>query len=180
MTSLDFDIYLTGFDVQTVDLREIFCFGSLPRTGSGSGFSPVGPVSAPHTLFPVCNNTNVPGDGPNYNNPFSDLLIDLLQTWHTGRMSAAGSANPFVDGWAWMSFRDDNVLPLFGDQRAQSWVTTLSDAGVGTGSVGARHGTPLGTGADQCNNDLPIIPDPRVFADGFESGDTSGWSDVFP
>ncbi len=358
--SLNFSVYLTGYDVQTIDLRDIFCNGNLPRTGPGSGLSPVGPVSAPHTLFPNCNNSSTQGTGPNYSNPFSPLLVDLMQTWHTGRPAAAlgtcagrdhgdliargyvtidvtldcslsfpsepgyfeseasmdnvllgdvtyigagaetlaqvpavhleadpaffadnpslhtfygrytfyngqgpgtdgreplpvgmsapfrtsgaigetqwltwrepggsisavacgtepaglpqlnplfavfdeqesvvaiepaipdvvtafdaqaGTANPFEDGWALMDFRDDNVMSIYGDQRAQSWVTTLSRSSDGTFASGATHGTPIGTGADQCNNELPSLPDPRVFVDSFESGDTSAWSDVLP
>ena len=33
---LDFDVYLTGFDVQTISLRDIFVSGNLPRTASTS------------------------------------------------------------------------------------------------------------------------------------------------
>ena len=31
---LDFNIYLTGYDVQTINLRDIICSGTLPRTAS--------------------------------------------------------------------------------------------------------------------------------------------------
>ena len=87
--SLDFDIFLTGYDVQTVNLRDIFCNGNLPQTGLGSGNSNVGLFSTGTPDFlPSCNQSNVPGDGPFYNNPFSQLLIDQLQTWHTGQAGA--------------------------------------------------------------------------------------------
>src|SRR5215211_5636477 len=48
---LDFDVYLTGYDVQTISLRDIFINGNLPRTASagqdtsGDTISPQGPVS---------------------------------------------------------------------------------------------------------------------------------------
>jgi hypothetical protein len=34
---LDFDVYLTGYDVQTISLRDIFVDGKLPRTVRQSG-----------------------------------------------------------------------------------------------------------------------------------------------
>jgi hypothetical protein len=47
---LDFDVYLTGFDVQTINLRDIFVDGRLPITASDGQdpkdtISPQGPVS---------------------------------------------------------------------------------------------------------------------------------------
>jgi hypothetical protein len=48
---LDFDVYLTGYDVQSISLRDIFVNGNLPRTASaaqdtaGDTISPQGPVS---------------------------------------------------------------------------------------------------------------------------------------
>src|SRR5688572_20946649 len=48
---LDFDVYLTGYDVQTISLRDILQNGNLPRTASagqdtaGDTISPQGPVS---------------------------------------------------------------------------------------------------------------------------------------
>ena len=46
----DFDIYLTGYDVQTINLRDIIAFGHFPRTASagqdpGDVISPKGPAS---------------------------------------------------------------------------------------------------------------------------------------
>ena len=47
---LDFDVYLTGYDVQTINLRDIFVDGNLPQTASagqdpGDHISPKGPAS---------------------------------------------------------------------------------------------------------------------------------------
>src|SRR5829696_3136327 len=47
--TLDFDVYLTGYDVQTINVRDIFN-GILPRTAdagadSGGSISPKGPLS---------------------------------------------------------------------------------------------------------------------------------------
>lgn len=87
--SLDFDIFLTGYDIQTINLRDIFCNGNLPQTGIGSGNSPTGAFSTGTPTFALtCNQTATPGDGPFYNNPFSALLIAQLKTWHTGQPGA--------------------------------------------------------------------------------------------
>src|SRR5688572_31202888 len=48
---LDFDVYLTGYDVQTINMRDIFIHGIVPTTASagqdtaGDTISPQGPVS---------------------------------------------------------------------------------------------------------------------------------------
>src|SRR3954468_21523903 len=52
---LDFDVYLTGYDIQTVNLFDVLINGNLPRTASvgqdpsgaavGAGISPKGPIS---------------------------------------------------------------------------------------------------------------------------------------
>lgn len=87
--ALDFDIFLTGYDVQTVNLSDIFCNGNLPQTGLGSGNSPVGAFSTGTPDFAAtCNQTSTPGDGPFYVQPFSSLLISQLKTWFTGQAGA--------------------------------------------------------------------------------------------
>jgi hypothetical protein len=48
--TLDFDVYLTGFDIQTISIYDIFCLGNLPRTASdgqdpSDTISPQGPLS---------------------------------------------------------------------------------------------------------------------------------------
>lgn len=83
---IDFDVYLTGYDVQTINLRDIFCDATLPQTGFA--VSPVGPISDPNVAFASCNNSVTPGGGPNYDNPFSDNFRTLLKEWFTGRPSS--------------------------------------------------------------------------------------------
>ncbi|MEM8963477.1 MAG: hypothetical protein AAGD38_18485 [Acidobacteriota bacterium] len=82
---IDFDVYLTGYDMQSINLSDIFCFGILPQTGSA--VSPHGPFSGDPIAVPDCNNTPTSGNGPNYSNPFSAALIELLQEWFTGKQS---------------------------------------------------------------------------------------------
>ena len=89
--TLDFDIYLTGYDVQTINIRDIFN-GILPRTAdagadSGDTISPKGSLS---------QDINFPGStGPCgsaatvYTNPaLSAALIAHLRASHTGQFSA--------------------------------------------------------------------------------------------
>lgn len=85
--ALDFDIYLTGFDVQTVNAKDWFCSGNLPQTGSA--VSNQGAFSLPNTAPPSCNNTATPGAGPNYANPaIIEAFRDHLTNWFTGNQSA--------------------------------------------------------------------------------------------
>ena len=48
---LFFDVYLTGYDVQTINLRDIIVNGNLPRTAS-SGQDPGGSSSNPNSISP--------------------------------------------------------------------------------------------------------------------------------
>jgi len=90
--TLDFDIYLTGYDVQTINIRDIF-LGNLPRTAdagsdSGDSISPkgslsqdinfpgsTGPCGSLSTVYPVTG-------------ALSAALIDHIRKSHTGQKSA--------------------------------------------------------------------------------------------
>jgi hypothetical protein len=50
--ALSFPVYLTGFDMQRIDLRDVLVGGELPRTGSA--VSPAGELSESGTSFPGC------------------------------------------------------------------------------------------------------------------------------
>src|ERR1700726_1390402 len=50
--TLAFDIYLTGYDVQTLNMRDVFN-GILPQTGAS--ISPTGPLSQAGPGFPGCS-----------------------------------------------------------------------------------------------------------------------------
>ena len=57
---LDFDIYLTGYDVQTINLRDIIVGGLLPVTADlpndpTDGISPQGPASDDSSYSPRCD-----------------------------------------------------------------------------------------------------------------------------
>lgn len=91
---LDFDVYLTGYDVQTFNLRDILVNGVLPQTGSGTTTaandpgSPLGIYSFGDVAFPNCNTTNAPPVPPVYQIPAIDSTFRAhLQALLTGQRS---------------------------------------------------------------------------------------------
>jgi hypothetical protein len=89
--TLDFDIYLTGYDLQTINVRDIFN-GILPRTADagedpGDSISPQGALS---------QDINFPGSsgpcGQIYSAPptatLSTAIINHIRASHTGEFSA--------------------------------------------------------------------------------------------
>jgi hypothetical protein len=87
--TLDFDIYLTGYDVQTLNVRDIFN-GNLPRTAD-AGADPTDLIS-PHG--DLSQDINFPGStGPctaAYTNPVLDnFRITNLRAAHTGNNAPA-------------------------------------------------------------------------------------------
>lgn len=56
--TLTFNLYLSGFDVQTLNLRDILDKGGLPKTGMLQ--SPIGGLSDGAVAFPGCNATVAP------------------------------------------------------------------------------------------------------------------------
>ncbi|MFN7961487.1 MAG: hypothetical protein U0002_09465 [Thermoanaerobaculia bacterium] len=82
--TLDFNVYLTGYDVQTFNLRDLFTTGSVPRTAS-DGQDPADTIS-PQGLysqdinFASCNNQlPLPSLPP--------TLLDHIRAAHTGQAS---------------------------------------------------------------------------------------------
>ncbi len=71
--TLAFDLYLTGYDIQSLNLRDVM-HGLIP--GTGPGISPNGPLSDTGTVFPGCGATQHAASG---------LDRDYLQAAHTGR-----------------------------------------------------------------------------------------------
>jgi hypothetical protein len=89
--TLDFDIYLTGYDVQSVNLYSLFANGDLPITAHADEdptdtISPnnMHPTWDPVGLFPNCD-TNLPfPSGLNAN------LLARIQNGHTGQAGIPG------------------------------------------------------------------------------------------
>ncbi len=91
---LDFDVYLTGYDVQTFNIAELLTTGNLPQTGFGTipvtnkPGSPRGPYSFPKVNFPNCNPTSSPPNPPVYSIPaISASFRAHLRAWLTGKAS---------------------------------------------------------------------------------------------
>ena len=83
---LDFNIYLTGYDVQSISLRDIFVNGNLPRTAdagndAGDTISPQGPASY-DTAFASCD-PFLPYTNPALNSTY----IEHIQNLATGQGS---------------------------------------------------------------------------------------------
>jgi hypothetical protein len=88
---LDFNIYLTGYDVFTQNLRDLFINGTSPQTEDyedGDSVSPVGAFSW------FDNPVTGVGDGnqPNCNLPYSDPLLTALYIEHV-QNSLTGQAS---------------------------------------------------------------------------------------
>ena len=82
---LNFNLYLTGYDVQTINMRDILVFGNVPRTASDGQdpidtISPQGPLSQ-DINFASC--TNLPFTNP----AISSSFRAHLQAWLTGNES---------------------------------------------------------------------------------------------
>ena len=102
---LDFDVYLTGFDIQTISLREVLQNGNLPRTASNGqdtpqdSISPQGVGYAQDINFASCNGT-LPYTNPALNSAFLAHLQAILQ----------GKASPSFPGRCYGSKTLDNIL----------------------------------------------------------------------
>ncbi|HEX3531098.1 MAG TPA: hypothetical protein VH988_28895 [Thermoanaerobaculia bacterium] len=96
--TLAFDIYLTGYDMQTLNLRDLFS-GTLPRTGPA--VSPTGALSLVTGDFPGCGSATGPHVVPTQDLPaLTAADRDTLRAAHTGRSVGTqparclGSARP--------------------------------------------------------------------------------------
>ncbi|HEX9940974.1 MAG TPA: hypothetical protein VGG03_03070 [Thermoanaerobaculia bacterium] len=94
--TLAFDIYLTGYDVQTLNLRDLFQ-GALPVTGPE--VKSAGSLSNPNVLFTGCGNSGTAG----ITAPLSATELAWLRAAHTGQpvstasqCAGSGSAGPHV------------------------------------------------------------------------------------
>ncbi|HEX4960859.1 MAG TPA: hypothetical protein VF173_08470 [Thermoanaerobaculia bacterium] len=85
--TLAFDVYLTGYDVQTLNVRDLFS-GQLPTTGPDS--SNVGDASNPGTVFPGCGGSTGPGVS-GLGAPTPDLDLTYLRAAHTGQSVTKGT-----------------------------------------------------------------------------------------
>src|SRR5436853_3932136 len=156
---LDFDVYLTGYDIQTVSLFDILKNGNLPRTASagqdpsgsaiGVGISPRGPVSQ-DINFASCGGT-LPYTNPALNAAFRAHLQAILQ----------GNASPTF-GNCYGSKKNDNIL------RGYVTVDTVNSCNVFFPSQ-------LATGYDNVLTDQNVLWGDYIYvntATHFARGDT--------
>ena len=95
--TLQFEVYLAGNDVQTLNLRDILINGRLPATGAA--VSPHGVLSGEPVAFPGCNASTTPGEAPVYPVPaLSASERARLQDFHTGRCHDGQRASFFGIG----------------------------------------------------------------------------------
>jgi hypothetical protein len=73
--SLSFHLYLTGYDVVTVNLRDVLAEGIIPQTGSD--LVPAGDYSLANETFPGCENFLPLGNLP-------QIFRDHVRNFHTG------------------------------------------------------------------------------------------------
>ena len=127
--ALDFDVYLTGFDVQTFNVRDFFCSGNLPATGFA--VSNRGPFSDPNIPFPSCNNTTTVGANPVWGpGAISVNFRNHLKAWFTGQ------ASPITGNCAGFD-RGNSIAAgyITVDQTEDCSALFPSDAGYFTGGI---------------------------------------------
>jgi hypothetical protein len=97
--TLAFDIFLTGYDVQSINLRDFFAQAQLPVTGPDA--SNVGSLSNNDILFAGCGNTGAGGVAA----PLDAGQLAYLKAAHTGKpvvtaptalCAGSGSAGPNI------------------------------------------------------------------------------------
>lgn len=86
--TLSFQVYLTGYDVQAIDLREIFVDGRLPQTAHADNdpddtISPGGLGSDPAGILGSCASVLPPA-------PLPEALAERLRTGHSGKDIGGG------------------------------------------------------------------------------------------
>lgn len=125
--TLAFDVYLTGYDVQTLNLRDLLQ-GSLPATGPE--VTPAGPLSDDNVLFTGCGNTGTAGITAQPD----ATQVSWLRSAHTGQPIAATSATTSGQTCAGSSSAGSNV--------ATGYVTVDAVNRCNPSTVGTTTNTP--------------------------------------
>lgn len=163
---LNFDVYLAGQVVESLDLRQILCDGDLPSTGSA--VSPVGTLADPPAAFPLCNDTTDPNNGQPVYPPgvVPPTLRASLRAALTGQFATVfGGCVGFAHG--------DNVARgyLTVDAVDQCSVLFPSDPGYSTiladdNAVVADVVMVSASGIETAIEAVPLEADPTVFSAG--------------
>jgi hypothetical protein len=159
--TLDFDVYLTGYDVQTISLRDIFN-GNLPRTADRGADG--GDASSPS---PPLGPTQAPSVNP-FTGPFTPGSPTEFDFGGSSGPCVAAYSNPVLD-----SFRVTNLRQAH---------TGLGAAAYG-GCLGANYGDNTARGyitvdtVTQCNLFFPSSA--TYFSGGIASNQNVLWGDYF-
>lgn len=152
--ALDFDIYLTGYDVQTLNVRDFFCSGNLPRTGFA--VSNQGAFSDPNIAFPSCNNGTSNGADPVWGpGAISVSFREHLKAWFTG------NASPSTGNCAGSGQLGDSIAVgyITIDEADDCSALFPSDAGYFTGGIAGFDNVLWG--------DYFLVDEANNFAQGF-------------
>ncbi len=125
--TLAFDVYLTGYDVQTLNLRDLLQ-GSLPATGPE--ITPAGPLSDDNVLFVGCGNAGTAGIAAQPD----ATQISWLRAAHTGQPVPATSAATSAPTCAGSNSAGSNV--------ATGYVTVDAVNRCTPNTVGTKTNTP--------------------------------------
>jgi hypothetical protein len=139
--TLDFDIYLTGYDVQTINIRDIFN-GILPRTADAGADPGAGTISP---KGPLSQDINFPGSTGPCANPYNAFPNPTLSaTFLSNHLRPAHTGGPSTAVFGGRCSGAD-----YGDNIARGYVTVdsvtscnlsfPSDAGYATGLIDFRN-----------------------------------------
>ncbi len=169
---LDFDVYLTGYDVQSVSLYQVFVSGNLPVTAdeqSDQGQDGGGRIADPTSTCSGDVDSCSPQGDPDWDDDFTGagILVDGVED--------CLDIFPFF------------VNPLLNSTRLATIQGKLTGQDVGGACYGADHGDDTARGyitIDNANACSLIFPnDPGYFSDGVEPGLASNvnqlWGDWF-
>ncbi len=172
---LDFDIFLTGYDVQSVSLYRVFVDGILPVTADEQSDQGVDVAGFDRAGDPTSKCTNAPDScSPHGVNPEWDGSF-------TGAGIPAAGVADCIDIFPFF------VNPLLSVARRDELRCKLTGQDCGTGCFGADHGDSIARGyitIDNANACSLIFPnDPGYFSDGVNPGVASNvnqlWGDWF-
>ena len=172
LPSIDFDIFLTGYDVQTVSLDAVFNEGRLPITAHATNddgtFAPADSISphganpdwdsapdgAANPLFPGCD-TNLPLDAGDGEPVLDTELLDRIRNGHTGVADA--------------SFGGGCIGEPYGDNIARGYITidNVTDCNLLFPNQDGYFGSGLVSNVNQLWGDYFVIN----ATDGFAFGD---------
>jgi hypothetical protein len=154
MLALDFEVYLTGYDVQTINLRDIIVNGNLPQTAS-AGQDPNDTISPKGLLsqdinFASCQNVLPPP-------VLSAFFLTHLQAALTGK------GDPFVGGLCEAQALGDNIARGYITVDTVNSCTLLSPGDNGYFAAG---GTGIATNQNVLWGDWTIVNAAQNFAEG--------------